>query len=447
MPTMFRRAALAVLMGFAVLWAMPAMAADRDPPIVFVHGNGDTAGLWITTIWRFESNGYERSRLFAIDLKYPLARNVDDKPQEGRSSARDVMQQLAAYVDEVLKKTGARKVALVGNSRGANTIRNYVKNGGGAAKVSHVVLGGGVNHGVVALDNFLVGSEFNGLSPFMQQLNGGADEVVAGVKFMTIRSDKNDKYAQPDGAFLGMPGKATNVGYDGPALKGANNVVIAGLDHRETAFSAQAFVPMFTFITGRAPKKTEIVREAKPVLNGVVTGITAGTFDNIAVAGAKVEIYKIDDKTGIRQGKALLSKTTGADGVWGPFAAQPTAYYEFVVAVPGQPVTHIYRSPFARGSNYLYLRPGQFGKGDENAGSVVMMSRPRGYFGVGRDRMSLDGKEPIGVNAGVPGTSIAKVALPATPQRTVVAVFRDETIPMRNWPVADKELSIAEFTY
>ena len=282
MPTMFRRAALAVLMGFAVLWAMPAMAADRDPPIVFVHGNGDTAGLWITTIWRFESNGYERSRLFAIDLKYPLARNVDDKPQEGRSSARDVMQQLAAYVDEVLKKTGARKVALVGNSRGANTIRNYVKNGGGAAKVSHVVLGGGVNHGVVALDNFLVGSEFNGLSPFMQQLNGGADEVVAGVKFMTIRSDKNDKYAQPDGAFLGMPGKATNVGYDGPALKGANNVVIAGLDHRETAFSAQAFVPMFTFITGRAPKKTEIVRE---VIGPDMVIVTPGIRPSGSAAG------------------------------------------------------------------------------------------------------------------------------------------------------------------
>lgn len=447
MRSMFRRAALSALLGLAALVAVPAVAAEKDPPIVFVHGNGDTAGLWIATIWRFESNGYERSRLFAIDLKYPMARNVDATPQEGRSSAQEVMQQLAAYVDEVLKKTGASKVALVGNSRGGNTIRNYVKNGGGATKVSHVVLGSGVNHGVVALDNFLVGSEFNGLSPFMQQLNGGQDEVVAGVKFMTIRSDKNDKYAQPDGAFLGMPGKPTGVSYDAPALKGATNIVIAGLDHRETAFSPQAFVPMFKFITGRDAKKTDIVRESKPVLNGVVTGITAGVFDNVPVKGAKVEIFKVDAKTGERQGKALLSKTTGADGVWGPFAAQPTAFYEFVVEVPGQAITHIYRSPFPRGSNYLYLRPGQFAKGDETAGSVVMMSRPRGYFGIGRDRMSLDGKDPVGVNPGVPGTSIAKVTLPATPQRTVVAIFRHETIPARNWPVASKELSIAEFTY
>ena len=28
------------------------------PPIVFVHGNGDTAALWQTTVWRFESKGW-----------------------------------------------------------------------------------------------------------------------------------------------------------------------------------------------------------------------------------------------------------------------------------------------------------------------------------------------------------------------------------------------------
>lgn len=36
------------------------------PPIVFVHGNGDTAALWQSTLWRFESNGWPRSRLHAI---------------------------------------------------------------------------------------------------------------------------------------------------------------------------------------------------------------------------------------------------------------------------------------------------------------------------------------------------------------------------------------------
>jgi len=54
--------------------------AGDTPPIVFVHGNGDTAALWITTMWRFESNGWPRARLHAIDLPYPLARDDDGKP-------------------------------------------------------------------------------------------------------------------------------------------------------------------------------------------------------------------------------------------------------------------------------------------------------------------------------------------------------------------------------
>ncbi|MDO9258399.1 MAG: twin-arginine translocation pathway signal, partial [Polaromonas sp.] len=45
----------------------------EHPPIVFVHGNGDSASIWQSTVWRFESNGWPRERLHAIDLPYPLA--------------------------------------------------------------------------------------------------------------------------------------------------------------------------------------------------------------------------------------------------------------------------------------------------------------------------------------------------------------------------------------
>ena len=58
------------------------------------------------------------------------------------------MQFLAAEVDQVLQRTGARQVVLMGNSRGGYAIRNYIANGGGAAKVSHAILGGTPNHGV-----------------------------------------------------------------------------------------------------------------------------------------------------------------------------------------------------------------------------------------------------------------------------------------------------------
>ena len=137
------------------------------PPIVFVHGNGDTAGLWLTTIWRFESNGWPRARLYAIDLPYPLARDDDTKPQDGRSSTDEHMRFLAAEVDKVLAATGASKVVLFGNSRGGNAIRHYIANGGGADKVSHAILGGTPNHGVRVNSSSGTGNEFNGAGSFL----------------------------------------------------------------------------------------------------------------------------------------------------------------------------------------------------------------------------------------------------------------------------------------
>ena len=110
----------------------------------------------------------------------------------------------------------------------------------------------------------------------------------------------------------------------------------------------------------------------------------------------------------------------------------------------GLPTTHTYRSPFLRSSDVVHLRPQPFGKGDEGAGAVVIMSRPRGYFGVGRDKFSLDGKVPPGINDGVPGTSAGRLPFEANP-RTVVAVFNNETIPVRTFPAKDGHIVVAEF--
>lgn len=49
---------LAVVASLAACASAPE--PDATPPIVFVHGNGDTAALWLTTAWRFESNGRPR---------------------------------------------------------------------------------------------------------------------------------------------------------------------------------------------------------------------------------------------------------------------------------------------------------------------------------------------------------------------------------------------------
>ncbi|MCW5747884.1 MAG: alpha/beta fold hydrolase [Alphaproteobacteria bacterium] len=453
-----RRGALAA--GFAAAIAGPARgqagptqrqqragtATAQLPAIVFVHGNGDTAALWHTTMWRFETNHYPRQLLHAIDFTYPSARRDDSRPQPYRSSTADQREELAAFVRKALAESRRRKVALVGASRGGNAIRNYLKNGGGAAVTSHAVLCGATNHGVIVSDTTLQGSEFNGAGPFLRQLNDGPLETVPGVAFLTLRSDKLDKYAQPDGKFLGMPGKPTGISYDAPELKGATNIVLPGLDHREVAFDKLAFQKTYEFIVGRPPATLFIAPEREPVLNGRVTGVVDGVYTNLPVAGASVEVWEVDGRSGQRKSLTVAHRrVTDADGLWGPFRGRQDAFYEFVIEVSGSPITHIYRSPFLRSSDVIHLRPGQFDKDESKAGAVVVMTRPRGYFGVGRDKFTLDGKVPPGVNEGVPGTSSARLVLPDAPVRTIVAVFNLETIPVRTWPARENRLVIAEF--
>ena len=448
-------AATSVLAGCA-----GAPAADLPPPIVFMHGNGDSAALWITTLWRFESNGWPRERLHAVDVPYPQARDDDTKPQNGRSSAAENRRALAAEIDRVLAVTGAKQVVLIANSRGGNAVRDYIANfsgpGGGVAKVSHAILGGTPNHGVWADAAVRPGNEFNGASPFLMGLNNmlamNGMEVTPGPKWLTIRSDNNDKYAQPDGVWIGAKGTPTHVSFDGPALKGAENVVIAGIDHRETAFGPKAFEAMFRFLTGKPPVSLKVAPESTVVLGGKLSGYGVGNQNgtapsNLPMAGATVEVYATNPASGERLGPAVHRKLTGDVGQWGPFAADAQARYEFVISANGYATTHIYRSPFPRSSNIVNLRAERLADADQGAASVVTLTRPRGYFGLPRDSISLDGQSPPpGVPPGTAGVSTSKLKLAAGAGRAVAGEFNGERIVGRAWPAANNEVVLLELT-
>ncbi len=429
--------------------------AEARSPIVFVHGNGDSASIWMTTIWRFESNGWPRDRLHAIDMPYPNARADDAKEQPGSSSTAEHTAYLAAEVKKVLAATGASKVILIGNSRGGYPIRNFVATGG-ASQVAMAVLGDVPNHGVWAHNGFLPGSEFNGIGPFLTRLNAPqgpqGNEVAPGIRWLTIRSDGYDKYAQADGVWIGQPGKPTNVTAEGPRLKGADNRVIAGVDHRETSFSAQAFAETWRFVTGRLPTRLTVAPELTVVLDGTVSGLGLGNREgsyttNLPLEGATVEVYATNAATGARTGEAKHRKTIGPDGRWGPFQADGPQTYEFSIAAPGYATTHIYRSPFPRSSQVVSLRAERLAAADREAKAVVVMTRPRGYFGVPRDKIVLDGTNPpAGIPSGVADISEARLRLAAATSRAVVGEFNGETIAGRTWPTADNHIVILELT-
>lgn len=416
-------------------------------PIIFVHGNGDTAALWSTVIWRFESNGWPRSHLLAVDMPRPLARDDYDRAQPGRSGPDDQSAYLADQVNAMLRRTGANQVALVGNSRGGYAIRHYIRYGGGASKVSHVVLGGVPNHGIWA-NEFRLKSEFNGAGPFLRELNSPQGpqglEVTPGPQWLTLRSQGNDKFAQPDGRWIGQPTLRTGVTEAGPMLKGAKNVVLGALDHREVSYHAEAFAATFAFIAGQPARQAGIVPEPEVTLDGVVTGFEGAAPTNLPLPGARVEVYALNAATGERRGAALQDRTVGGDGRWGPVRISPATALEFVISAEGFATTHLYRSPFPRSSDIVNLRPRRLTDADRAAGSIVLMDRPRGYFDLQRYRMHLDGKPLVGVTYGVAGISSARVNLPAAPQRAVVAQFERERIVARNWPAAANHVTIAE---
>jgi pimeloyl-ACP methyl ester carboxylesterase len=447
-----RRALLALAGSLALLAGCASTPVSDTPPIVFVHGNGDTAALWLTTMWRFESNGWPRERLHAVDFPNPLSRDDDTQPQAGRSSTREQRDYLAAEVQRVLAATGARQVVLIGNSRGGNAIRDYIQNGGGNAFVRDAILGGTPNHGVWASAGFRPNNEFNGAGPFLTALNApkgpNGDEVTPGVRWMTTRSDNNDKFAQPDGVWIGAKGTPTNVTFEGPALKGATNIVLPGRDHREISYHPQAFAAAYQFITGQAPARTAITPESSVTLDGKVSGLGPGGPTNLPLAGARVAVYGVDAETGARRGTALSDKPVGADGRWGPIRTDAKTPLEFVISAPGHAITHIYRGPFARSSDIVHLRPERLADADKSAASVITLSRPRGYFGLPRDSISLDGQAPPGIPPGVAGVSSSKLKLAEGAGRPVVAEYRSGELAERivgvAWPAQDNHVVLIE---
>src|SRR5438045_5687323 len=106
--------------------AAAPIAGTETPPVLFVHGNGDHAALWITTLWRMESNGVPRDRMFAIDFTDPLARSDDSKPEPNKSSTEDQRRELGEAIKELKRRTGASRVRSEEHTSELQSLRHIV---------------------------------------------------------------------------------------------------------------------------------------------------------------------------------------------------------------------------------------------------------------------------------------------------------------------------------
>jgi hypothetical protein len=170
-----------------------------------------------------------------------------------------------------------------------------------------------------------------------------------------------------------------------------------------------------------------------------------GAPTNIGVAGARVRVFPVDSATGRRAGPPLHERITGTDGAWGPFDIDPELHCEFELTVRGYPTTHIYRGPFPRGSEHVHLRPYLPSADDPKEGALVLVSRPRGFFDAGRDRISIGG-QVVGGPPDVPHENTLRAVGPAGTQVPMQVVHNNERLAGLTWPLAERRVTVIELT-
>lgn len=188
---------------------------DGRDPVVLLHGLGGQR----TTNWFYHGKKLKRQGYCVYSLTY--GQGIAGNLLAGLGSMRDSSKQVASFVDQVLRETGAEKVDLVGHSEGTTVGAYYLKFDGGKDKVRDFVGFGSnfkgttlsgleklikrvlpyirnveefVNEVCAACLEFLPGSDF------LKDLNDGG-VAVDGVNYTSIRS-KTDFIVTPGDSSL-----------------------------------------------------------------------------------------------------------------------------------------------------------------------------------------------------------------------------------------------------
>jgi triacylglycerol esterase/lipase EstA (alpha/beta hydrolase family) len=214
-------------------------SADHPYPVILVPATATTMSLDFNALSPLlKNNGY---CVFALNYgRYGLL------TADGEISASAA--ELSTFVDEVLARTGAAEVDLVGHSQGGGPMpRYYLKYLGGAAKVHRLVGLAPPNHGGTIMGTTVIfqvfpwltdpldvtlgpawAEQFGG-SAFLADLNAGGD-TVPGVSYTVIQTRYDEIGTPYAGAFLAGPDVVNITLQDECALDLSEHLSIA-FDH------------------------------------------------------------------------------------------------------------------------------------------------------------------------------------------------------------------------
>jgi triacylglycerol lipase len=167
---------------------LPCTPTAAHPyPVVLVHGTAEN----MFDNWQAMSPALKAAGYCVYALNYGSYNNSGAIGIYGLNVIERSARELAAFVDDVLARTGAAKVSLVGHSQGGMMPRYYLKNLGGTGKVDDLVGISPSNHGTTQplagrLAPFCPACAQQAAgSPFLTQLNSG-DETPGSVSYTNI---------------------------------------------------------------------------------------------------------------------------------------------------------------------------------------------------------------------------------------------------------------------
>jgi pimeloyl-ACP methyl ester carboxylesterase len=290
-------AMLALIMGVVLAGPADGRPGHRVNPVIFVHGFAGSGAQFESQQLRLTANGYP-SRFIRV-LEYDSTFS--------QQSMADVHAALDRLVAEVREQTRAARVDVLGHSLGTTVMHGYLNSSPErAANVAHYV---------------------------------NIDGRTA---------------AAPPG---GVPTLAIWAGRGalGRSIEGAVNVTIPNQTHVEVATSAESFVEIYRFLTGRRPATSQVVPERDHWV--AVSGRAVNFPINTGVTGATLQIWRVSGHTGQRVRRhAVAIRPLGGDGSWGPVRLERGEHHEFaIVRGDGSATHHFYFEPFVRSDHLVRL--------------------------------------------------------------------------------------------
>ena len=341
----FLNALVLTFLGTAFL-ATPANAMSHKHkfpynPVIFVHGGAGSAAQFQSQAMRFTSNGYPQEYLYVheYDSSFSL------------ETMEDVWTRLDQLIAEIQDALGVEQVDVMGHSLGTTVMHGYLAVPTRAANVAHYV-----------------------------NIDGRTSETPpGGVDTLALWAE--------------LSGSGREIG-------GAWNETIPRTTHTEVATCEESFAFMYEFLTGEAPRSTEILPEHRGNIS--LAGRAVYFPQNIGATGATLEIYEIDGYSGERlRSEPEQVYDIDEDGNFGPFRAKAGEYFEFMLVHPTGELHPFYFQSFTRSDHFIRLNTspepggGLSGGMDRSEGHVnLIVSRNKelwGDQGVDNDILAING--------------------------------------------------------